>query len=280
MAATEVMFNIEELSAADAPAGLTLSDEAGWNQTIDDWRYFLEHGTVLGMRDGDGRVIATAALLPFPPVTWISMVLVAARWRRRGLAARLMTRCIKTAQARKLEPWLDATPAGAAVYGPMGFAETGLGLTRLRRTSGASAAQPKEGASITSLQKLLDADRHAMGFDRSELIRQFADRANSLIYEVGSAVGLVRAGRKARQIGPLYADNEAAAVALLEHMVEDKSGSLVIDLSAAHSGVREFLLARGFVFERPFSRMRYGEGAPRTAGDSAELIAVAGPEFG
>jgi hypothetical protein len=232
------------------------------------------------MRDPDGRVIATAALLPSPPVTWISMVLVTASWRRRGLANALMTRCIDAARARHLEPWLDATPAGAAVYRPMGFAETGLRLARLRRTSSSAGAQPKQAVSAARLQKSLDADRRAMGFDRSGLIRQFAHRAGSWIYETDHATGLMRAGRKARQIGPLYADNQAAAIALLEQIIEGESGSLVIDLSAAHSGAREFLLARGFVFERPFSRMRFGEGAPRTAGDSAELIAVAGPEFG
>jgi GNAT superfamily N-acetyltransferase len=280
MGVTDVAFDIEELSLEDAAAGLALSDEAGWNQTIEDWRCFITRGTVFGMRDGEGRLIATAALLPSPPVTWISMVLVTANWRRRGLANALMTRCIETADARNLDPWLDATPAGAAVYRPMGFAETGLRLVRLRRTSSGAGVQQPQSASAARLQKLLDADRRAMGFDRGDLIRQFAHRASSAIYKTDRATGLMRAGRKARQIGPLYADNDAAAVALLEHIVEDKSGSLVIDLSAAHSGAREFLLSRGFVFERPFTRMRFGEGAPRSAGDSAELIAVAGPEFG
>jgi GNAT superfamily N-acetyltransferase len=279
MAVTDVAFEIEELALDDAPAGLALSDEAGWNQTIEDWHYFLARGTVFGMRDAEGRVIATAALLPSPPVTWISMVLVTARWRRRGLANGLMTRCIETARSRDLEPWLDATPAGAAVYRPMGFAETEFGLARLRRTSGADA-QPRHAVSAVALRKLLDADRRVMGFDRSDLIRHFADRGDSSIYDADNAIGLTRAGRKARQIGPVYANNEAAAVALLERIIEDESGSLVIDLSAAHSGARELLLSRGFSFERPFSRMRLGKGAAKAAGGSAELIAVAGPEFG
>jgi GNAT superfamily N-acetyltransferase len=280
MGATDIALDIQELSLADASAGLALSDEAGWNQTIEDWRCFLQRGAVFGMRDGEGRVIATAALLPSPPVTWISMVLVTANWRRRGLANALMTHCIDAARARHLEPWLDATPAGAAVYRPMGFAETGLCLARLRRTSSSAGAQQQQSASAARLQKLLDADRRAMGFDRGGLIRQFAHRAGSSIYETDHATGLMRAGRKARQIGPLYADNEAAAIALLEHIIEEKSGSLVIDLSAAHSGARKFLLARGFVFERPFSRMRFGRGAAKAYGGSGELIAIAGPEFG
>jgi GNAT superfamily N-acetyltransferase len=280
MGVTDVAFDIEELSLADSPAGLALSDEAGWNQTIEDWRCFLERGAVFGMRDADGRVIATAALLPSPPVTWISMVLVTANWRRRGLANALMTRCIDAARARHLEPWLDATPAGAAVYRSMGFVETGLHLARLRRTSSSAGAQLQQSASAARLQKLLDADRRAMGFDRGDLIRQFAHRAGSATYETGDATGLMRAGRKACQIGPIYGDSETAAIALLEHIIEDESGSLVIDLSAAHSEAREFLLARGFVFERPFSRMCFGTNTPMASGGSTELIAVAGPEFG
>jgi GNAT superfamily N-acetyltransferase len=276
MGATDVGFDIEDLSLDDAAAGLALSDEAGWNQTLEDWCCFLDRGTVFGMRDNDGRVIATAALLPLPPVTWISMVLVTAKWRRRGVANALMKRCIETAVARNLEPWLDATPAGAAVYRPMGFAETGFGLMRLRRTSG-PGARPRHAVSAAGLQKLLEADRLAMGFDRGDLIRHFAGRAACSTHEINGAVGLVRAGRKARHVGPVYALKEPAAIALLEHILANEPDPLVIDLSAAHSGAREFLLSCGFTFERPFSRMRFGAHPSKACGGSAELIAVAGP---
>ena len=70
---------------ADAEA---LVREAGWNQVAADWRIFLELGTVYAARAGDGRVVATAATLPYGGrFAWISMVLVAgdiaaAAWRR------------------------------------------------------------------------------------------------------------------------------------------------------------------------------------------------------
>jgi GNAT superfamily N-acetyltransferase len=279
MAVTDLALVIEELARSDAAAALALSDEAGWNQTLEDWNVFFAHGIVFGMRDGDGCVIATAALLPSPPITWISMVLVTAKWRRRGFANALLMRCIETARARGLEAWLDATPAGAAIYRPIGFHETGLRLLRLRRRRDAGASQSTT-VSDKRLLKLLDADRRAMGFDRGEIIKNFARRERSAVYEMENAVALVRAGRKARQIGPVYAADEGAAIELLSQILEREDGSLVVDLSAAHSKAHDFLLSGGFAFERPFARMRFGAALPKASGGSHELVAVAGPEFG
>src|SRR5471032_3069152 len=89
---------IVELGPDDARAGLLLSAEAHWNQNEADWRFFLSQGTVFGVRDRDGHLIATAALLPYTSDNaWISMVLVTTNWRRRGLATRLVDACLATA---------------------------------------------------------------------------------------------------------------------------------------------------------------------------------------
>src|SRR3954454_5988366 len=131
---------IVRLGADDVREGLLLSAEAHWNQNEADWRFFLTKGIVFGIRDGDGRLIATAALLPYTSNNaWISMVLVTQNWRRRGLATRLLDACLKAAAKQGLTTWLDATPAGAAVYGPLGFKPT-LELRRLR--SAGSATPP------------------------------------------------------------------------------------------------------------------------------------------
>ena len=131
MADTE-HISLVELDVADAPAGLLLSTEAHWNQNEDDWRFFLSKGVVFGVRDDTSRLIATAALLPYSAGNaWISMVLVTESARRRGIATKLVDACLATAKQMSLISWLDATPAGATVYGPLGFAPT-LDLRRLR----------------------------------------------------------------------------------------------------------------------------------------------------
>ena len=138
---------VVRLGPDDAIEGLALSTEAQWNQNEADWRFFLGQGTVYGVRADGGRLVATAALLPYGAGNaWISMVLVTAKWRRRGLATRLVDACLDVAIKQRLTTWLDATPAGARVYGPLGFTPT-LQLRRLRlevfdtrQTSAARAA--------------------------------------------------------------------------------------------------------------------------------------------
>src|SRR3954454_22068451 len=99
---------IVTLGADDAREGLLLSTEAHWNQNEDDWRFFLTRGTVFGVRDGDRRLIATAALLPYTSGhAWISMVLVTQHWRRRGIATKLLDACLDAAADQSLITWLD-----------------------------------------------------------------------------------------------------------------------------------------------------------------------------
>src|SRR3954454_13181115 len=136
-------LTVLQLGAEAAREGLVLSTEAHWNQNEADWRFFLTEGTVFGIRDGGGRLVASAALLPYSHGNaWISMVLVTESWRRRGLATKLVDACLERAAAQGLTPWLDATPAGATVYGPLGFKAV-LELRRLRIAG--SGAAPRRG---------------------------------------------------------------------------------------------------------------------------------------
>jgi GNAT superfamily N-acetyltransferase len=274
MADTE-HISIVELGVEDAQAGLALSTEAHWNQNEADWRFFLGKGTVFGLRDGR-KLVATAALLPYSAGhAWISMVLVTASWRRRGVATRLIDTCVSTAKKLDLTTWLDATPDGATVYGPLGFTPT-LQLRRLRLVTPAgslSAAPP----SMCSLDTLIARDIAAMGFDRRPLLTEFSARPGSRIVSNGPAMALVRDGRTARHIGPLLADRADQALALVETIVHAETGPWLIDAVHGRDDFLKGLTNTDWNIERPFQRMRFG----RATTPPAELpFAVAGPEFG
>jgi GNAT superfamily N-acetyltransferase len=267
---------ISRLGVDDARDGLLLSEEAHWNQNEADWRFFLTHGTVFGIRDGDNRLIATAALLPYTSNNaWISMVLVTQNWRRHGLATKLLDACLEAAAKQGLTTWLDATPAGATVYGPLGFKAT-LELRRLRFAGAAKAAAPKL-APNGNLDEMIARDRRAMGFDRSALLRELGGRPGSQLVSQDGAIGLIRNGRTAKHIGPLLGDDVGAATALIETIAQVETGPILIDVVGEHDELLKNLTNSGWTIERPFQRMRFGRAATQNA---APPFAVAGPEYG
>jgi GNAT superfamily N-acetyltransferase len=277
MVDTEQM-TVVRLGPDDALAGHALSTEAHWNQNEADWRFFLTRGTVFGVRDRDGHLVASAALLTHSSDNaWISMVLVTESWRRRGLATRLVDACLGAAAKQELTTWLDATPAGATVYGPLGFKPT-LQLRRLRleRAMSTKAEAPLPPSSI-SIERLTARDHFAMGFDRVSLLTELSGRPGSRLLSYGDALALVRDGRKARHIGPLLANAPEQALALVNEIVLSENGPLLIDAVYEQEEFLKSLTGFGWNIERPFQRMRFG----RAATPAAELpFAVAGPEYG
>jgi GNAT superfamily N-acetyltransferase len=267
-------LSVSQLDASDAIAGLKLSTEAHWNQNEADWGFFLTKGIVFGNRDRTGALVATAALLPYTETdAWISMVLVTERWRRRGLATRLVDTCLNTANKLGVTSFLDATPAGAAVYGPLGFTPT----IQLRRLRLANAAGGASSLPRGQLDEFLTCDISAMGFDRRDLMQELSGRAGSKLISNGDAMALIRNGRTARHVGPLFAATPAHALALVNDIAASESGPLLIDAVATQTQFLDGLTGSGWSAERSFQRMRFGRATTQTE----ELpFAVAGPEFG
>ncbi len=227
------------------------------------------------MRD-DGRLVATAALLPYSAGNaWISMVLVTESWRRRGLATRLMDACLNAAKERDLTTWLDATPAGAAVYGPLGFRPT-LQLRRLRLVKTTPVGSETSLPLATSMRSGC-ATPSTMGFARGDLLGELSRRSGSRLISNGEASALIRDGRTARHIGPLFADSSDGALALVHEIAASETGPLLIDAIAGRDDFLTGLTDAGWRIERPFQRMRFG----RSTAHAAEApFAAAGPEYG
>jgi GNAT superfamily N-acetyltransferase len=277
--------DIDRLKLSDLRDAEALVTEAGWNQVRADWRMFLDFGTVYAVR-ADKRVVATAAWLPYERCAWISMVLVATGHRRGGIATKLLQRCIKDVQAAGLVPVLDATPAGHTVYVQMGFGEA-WGFARL-------AAQQRELSPVASdatIEPIVDAlwpelcvyDARVFGMDRSKILARMRGRlppAELVARRNGRIVGMLlgRDGRTASHLGPLIAEDDAVAQALLAGALSAIQGAVYIDIPDAKPAVRLWLAASGFEVQRPFTRMLLGRDAGSV--DVARTFAVIGPEFG
>jgi GNAT superfamily N-acetyltransferase len=266
---------IDVLRADDLDQALALSTEAGWNQDAADWALMLRFGHGFAVRDGN-RVVATALALPYPPVFgWVSMVLVHAPFRRRGLATRLVERATAALTDAGLLPVLDATPAGAEVYGGMGFRP----VEHLMRWRGAGAGGDVSPSAPGLVDAVSELDSEAFGADRSVVLVDLAERpAPVSARAVGGGHLLSRAGRAATQLGPLVARDGATAVALLARGLDATAGTVVVDVPERATAVAEHLAGRGFAPERPFVRMALGHDA--IGGAPALVHAIAGPELG
>ena len=273
MAATEAL-QLAALGHGDIPAAHALSDAVGWNQTAADWAVFFSRGRGIGFHGPGGQLIATAAILPYgEDFGWISMVIVQADWRRRGLARRLMGECIAMLRADGRAALLDATPAGAQVYAGLGFVPL-CGLERWDGQGGGVAHR----ALPADHDALIAADADAFGADRRFLLDDFLARPDSAAYARGGSFLVIRAGHRALQIGPLIAAAREDTHDLLDATIASAQGRIMLDLMEPWSDLSRLLEARGFRRQRPFVRMALGRAA--LPGDPAALAIAAGPEFG
>ena len=278
MASIEDTLITEILARAHAPAALELSAEAGWNQTADDWKVFLAHGRVTGVFAAGRRLVATAAILPYARFGYVAMVLVTPAFRHRGIATRLLRDAIATLETQHRTPMLDATPAGAAVYRPLGFRE--MFSIRRWQGQGRDAAAPSGIRQATSadLPMLTELDAKAFGAPRPFLMASFLARLGTRAFISADGLVIRRSGLRADQIGPLVARDETSAANLLAAALDAAPGPVFIDLPDGREFLARMLSGRGFEVQRPFSRMELGTSTP--FGDPALLFAAAGPEFG
>ena len=198
--------SVRDMTPDDIAAGLTLCRASNWNQTEQDWRFFLTaaaHGALVALEDG--RVIGTVATLPYGPFTWISMVLVDPVARGKHVGTALLHRGLELAGADATAR-LDATPSGEAIYRKIGFA----GEYRLARwfldvtpppSGRRSSARPLARADWTAIREM---DHRAFGASRLGLLQRLADEAPEYARVIprGSNVrGRKEAGKRAFHAG-------------------------------------------------------------------------------
>jgi len=283
------MVNIELIDPQDAEAVWPLSIEAGWNQNVVDWRFMLGAGRGFGLRNSAGVWEASSLVLPLgQSLAWISMVLVTKARRRGGVGTSLLKRCIEEVTANDAVAGLDATEQGRPIYLPLGFRDL-YKISRWHLETAKDVVSPTTGIAIRSftiadLPKLATYDRPLSGMERPTLLAHLAIRQPGLawIAETPSGklagFGLGREGRGATSIGPVIADSEAVALALISRATTAVEGPFIIDAPDAHSEIRRWLESQGAVTPRAYMRMTLG--IAKKLDDPTHVFALAGPELG
>ncbi|MEI8310916.1 MAG: GNAT family N-acetyltransferase, partial [Verrucomicrobiota bacterium] len=98
-------------------------EQAGWNQTPQDWQALLDYSQSLCfVAEENGRPAGTVSVIRYGNcLAWIGMLLVLEECRGRGVGGALLNQAL-TASAGAKSIGLDATPAGRPLYEKNGFA--------------------------------------------------------------------------------------------------------------------------------------------------------------
>ena len=226
---------IRRLGVDDLKRCVALSIDRGWPPERAKWSLLLAACEVFGVDAPDGKGLAGAVVLARWGTGYASagMMLVAARYGRRGLGRELMEHLLRAAGDATVT--LFATDQGRPLYEKLGFEPVRKSVS-LRGRFRVAAGSPKgvRDATEADLPAILELDRAAFGADRGPILARlpaFAERI--VVLDDGGIAGYAAAWRNeptSTVIGPLVAPDGAAARLLVAELAAHTPTPIRLDL--------------------------------------------------
>lgn len=279
------MTAIRPMRQHDLGACLTLSQQAGWNQSPADWSRFLDLGKPgCFVAESRGQVVGSVTTCRFDTAGWISMLLVESSHRGSGIGRTLFTTAMDYLESNGTRSIrLDATPLGKPLYESLGFRVD----FELARFAGVITAESKSSLPDISISRnsaeIARLDHEVTRADRSRLIARLLQDAPSSCRVARGADGelsgfiLWRAGASATQIGPCTAEVEVGPRLLDAAAVALEGQRVIVDLPLSQREAVAWAERLGLQSTRPFWRMTRGDARLE---DTPRLWASSGAELG
>ena len=278
------------MEETDLPAAMEIKDAEGWNQTLEDWRFFLTQDPYLCLVATDRQVIiGTVTAVPYKSkLAWIGMMLVRENFRGLGIGKLLMENILK-----RLEDYpaikLDATPAGFPLYEKLGFLREYSIFRSVcpiisMKNENMSGKDQIRSATKKDLPAITAYDQDIFGINRDSVLKHLMTQSpdSAWLAEDGRTIKgylLGRPGSNYFQLGPLVASSTETAIDLVRHALKNYQGqSVVVDLIGGKEDLLSWLQLRGFTIRRELIRMYYRNNPYPE--DLSRHFLIAGPELG
>jgi GNAT superfamily N-acetyltransferase len=229
---------IRRLGPGDLKACIALSVDRGWSPEKAKWTLLLAAAEPFGADAPDGRGLAGAVVLTRwgPDLASVGMMLVAARYGRRGLGRALMEHLL--AAAGDATVTLFATDMGRPLYEKLGFQPVRRNVCfvgRLQDPHDNSKKPVSRLATEEDLAGILDVDKAAFGADRSRILRWLPSVAEQVRVVEGDAgiAGYAAAWRPhvtSTVLGPIVAPSADAAKRLITDLAGRAHTPVRLDL--------------------------------------------------
>lgn len=265
---------LRRLEPADLPAALRFTQQQGWSHRLEDWEFHARLGRGWAACEHGSELVGTAAWWPWgADVGTIGFVLVRQDRQGQGIGARLMDVVLEDAGARSLR--LVATRAGLGTYRRLGFIEQDAILQCQGELARVPMSASPHGVSLRAvtdadLDVLCALDAQAFGASRERLIHAIhATGTGGLVATrdgVVAGFALQRLSGRGTVLGPIVADDESLAIALVSALAARGSGFTRADIPADASALRLCLASAGMPVVDEYPCMTRGQPRAHTTG--------------
>ncbi|RUX25819.1 N-acetyltransferase [Mesorhizobium sp. M7A.F.Ca.US.011.01.1.1] len=212
-----------------------LSLSVGWPHRAEDWQFVRQSGQGFVALDEIGRVLGSAMWFAHgTDFATVGMVITSPRLQTLGAGQWLMKRVFENVVGRDLR--LNATRAARRLYLSLGFQPEKTvfqcqGIARAQTSVGAAGIRGDiRRLSPSDIPAAIALDAAAFGVRRAALIeRLFAHSAGYGLFkgDTLNAFALCRPFGRGHVVGPVVAETDADAVAIVRPHVADRSGSFL-----------------------------------------------------
>ena len=243
-----------------ARTAIEWADAEGWNPGVDDRERFLaaDPDSFLGAEQ-DGQIVGTVSCpLYGDDYAFIGFYIVRSDLRGRGLGSALFDRALARAGGRVVG--LDGVLAQQAYYERRGFVLAHRNV-RWRTIGGGEVPAGLVELSSLPFEQVLAFDTAVFGADRERFLRAWIDRPRREAFACMAdgrltGYGVIRRCRVGAKVGPLLADDENVAEALLTGLVAAAGPGEEVFVDIPEANHRAQRLHAGREMERSFETAR------------------------
>lgn len=257
-------FRVERLAIDVIRQNVALAHEVGWPDTEGDWTVIHEGAMVVGAW-AEGGLVGQGALGLYGRAGTIAKMIVAPRFQRRGLGAQILQVLLAEAASRSMTTLgLVATPLGRPLYEREGFVPVG-DVVGLGGMPGALSPD-RSTSSLEHVEPLLAVDQRWLGCSREAMLRARFRAATTRLSIVGrggelAGYALVTAQGEHSVVGPVVAETEVQARALVRSILCSVAGPVRIDIPGEHVAFQQWLGTLGLREQKRRSEMARGCGS-------------------
>ncbi|HEX8855043.1 MAG TPA: GNAT family N-acetyltransferase [Thermoleophilaceae bacterium] len=269
--------------ARAARAALEWAGAEGWNPGLDDEQRFraADPGAFFATERA-GEIVATVSCALYGDAyAFIGFYIVRSDLRGRGIGSKLFDQALRRAAGRAVG--LDAVLAQKQSYEQRGF-EFAHGNVRWRAAGGGEPPAGLAHLPSVPFDELVAFDASVFGVERQRFLHAWVERppGHALAYVTDGGLagyGVLRSCQVGAKVGPLFADDEGVADALLAGLLAaaPPGSDVFIDIPAANRRAHRLHAARGMKPSFETARM-YRNGRPPE--DLQRVFGVTTLEFG